>query len=441
MNSEESMRSARLALLIVTGINLLNYVDRYVVAALVQELGEPPPVGLGLSDAQSGWLASGFIIVYLAAAPVFGALADRRSRPHLIGGGVAAWALATGAGALATGFAGLLAARSLVGVGEAAYGTAAPALLADLFPRERRGQVFAFFYAAIPLGAALGFAVGGVVAQHLGWRAALVVVAAPGLCSPPPPRCCAIAARRRDEPDAAAGLPPRAWRTDLAHTRGSSRTPPTLAVLGYAAYTFALGALAFWTPTFLQRVHGLSATAATVDFGITLAVTGVVGTLAGGWIADRLRGRIAHADLWVCAGSMLLACPLVAVAILAEAARLYMPAIAAAELLLFVSTGPVNTAIVEAVEPSVRGRAMGASIVAIHLLGDVPSPPLIGWLAERHSLQTAMLLVPAAVLVSALLWRARDAEPRTTRDPETQIGEIRGYEVHEYDHAARPLAA
>ena len=162
------MRSAWFALLIVTGINLLNYVDRYVVAALVQGLGEAPPAGLGLSDAQSGWLASGFIIVYLAAAPVFGALADRRSRPHLIGGGVAAWALATGAGALATGFAGLLAARSLVGVGEAAYGTAAPALLADLFPRERRGQVFAVFYAAIPLGAAVGFAVGGVVAQHFG---------------------------------------------------------------------------------------------------------------------------------------------------------------------------------------------------------------------------------------------------------------------------------
>ena len=405
------MRSARLALLIVTGINLLNYVDRYVVAALVQGLGEAPPAGLGLSDAQSGWLASGFIIVYLAAAPVFGALADRRSRPHLIGGGVAAWALATGAGALATGFAGLLAARSLVGVGEAAYGTAAPALLADLFPRERRGQVFAFFYAAIPLGAALGFAVGGVVAQHFGWRAALVVVAAPGLLFAAaaallrdPPRGA------RDEADAAAGLPPRARRSDLvAYARLFARPTYSLAVLGYAAYTFALGALAFWTPTFLQRVHGLSATAATVDFGTTLAVTGVVGTLAGGWIADRLRGRIAHADLWVCAGSMVLACPLVAVAILAEAARLYMPAIAAAELLLFVSTGPVNTAIVEAVEPSVRGRAMGASIVAIHLLGDVPSPPLIGWLAERHSLQTAMLLVPAAVLVSALLWIAAAA--------------------------------
>jgi predicted MFS family arabinose efflux permease len=279
-------------------------------------------------------------------------------------------------------------------------------LLADLFPRERRGQVFAVFYAAIPLGAAIGFAVGGVVAQHSGWRAALLVVAAPGLLFAAaaaflrdPPRGA------RDELDAAADAPPRTWRADLVeYARLFARPTYALAVLGYAAYTFALGALAFWTPTFLQRVHGLSATAATVDFGTTLAVTGVVGTLSGGWIADRLRGRIAHADLWVCAVSMLVACPLVAVAILAEASRLYMPAIAAAELLLFISTGPVNTAIVEAVEPSVRGRAMGASIVAIHLLGDVPSPPLIGWLADQHSLQTAMLLVPAAALASGLLW-------------------------------------
>ncbi len=400
------MRSARLALLIVTGINLLNYVDRYVVAALVQSLGEAPPVGLGLSDAQSGWLASGFIIVYLATAPVFGVLADKRSRPHLIGGGVAIWALATGAGAFATGFAGLLAARSLVGVGEAAYGTAAPALLADLFPRARRGQVFAIFYAAIPLGAALGFAVGGVVAQHFGWRSALLVVAAPGLLF------AAAAALLRDPPrgasdGTAAPIPaPRRTRfSELAeYARLFAQPAYSVAVLGYAAYTFALGALAFWTPTFLERVHGLSPSAATVDFGTMLAITGVVGTLSGGWIADRLRGRMAHADLWVCATSMLLACPLVAVAILAEAPRLYMPSIAAAEILLFLSTGPVNTAIVEAVAPHVRARAMAASIVAIHLLGDVPSPPLIGWLAEQYSLRAAMLLVPVAVLVSGVVW-------------------------------------
>lgn len=397
------MRSARLALSILTAINLLNYADRYVVAALVERLGEPAPTGLGLSDAQSGWLASGFIIVYLATSPIFGLLADRHRRPLLIAAGVALWALASAASAFATGFAALLLARSLVGVGEAANGTAAPALLADLFPRDRRGEVFAVFYAAIPLGAALGFAIGGVVVQRLGWRPAFLVVAAPGLL------LAAAAALVRDPPrgtgEPAAPEGPRGTLAELAEYLRLSTCPAyAWAVAGYAAYTFALGALAFWTPAFLQRVHGLSATAATIGFGASLAVTGVLGTLLGGWLADRLRPRLARADMWVCAASMWLACPLVAVVILADAPGLYLPAIAAAQILLFLSTGPVNTAIVEAVAPGVRARAMAASIVAIHLLGDVPSPPLIGWLAEQHSLRAAMLLVPAAVAVAGAAW-------------------------------------
>ena len=410
------MRSARLALLIVTGINLLNYVDRYVVAALVQGLGEAPPAGLGLSDAQSGWLASGFIIVYLVAAPLFGLLADRHSRPLLIGIGVALWALATGAGALAGGFVALLAARSLVGVGEAAYGTAAPALLADLFPRERRAQVFAVFYAAIPLGAALGFAIGGAVAERFGWRSAFLVVAAPGLLF------AAAAALLRDPPRGATEVAAPVEQgsrsltgADLVeYARLFARPSFTLIVLGYAAYTAALGALAFWTPTFLQRAHGMTTSAATVDFGTTLAVTGVLGTFLGGWLADRLRPRLARADMWVCGISALLACPLVVVAILADSPQLIMPAIAGAEVLLFLSTGPVNTAIVDDVDPRVRARAMAASIVAIHLLGDVPSPPLIGWLAEQYSLQSAMLLVPAAVLAAGIAWLIAASLPSTS---------------------------
>lgn len=396
------MRGARWALLIVTGINLLNYVDRYVVAALVPDLSAPPPRGLGLSDTQSGWLASGFIIVYLATAPIFGALADRYSRPRLIAAAVAAWALATAGGALATGFAMLLVARSLVGIGEAAYGSAAPALLADVVTPARRAGAFAVFYAAIPLGAAIGFAAGGVIAEHLGWRSALLIVAAPGVV---------FAAAAAMLPDAPRGVSdevavePRLVASEWRAYAGLF-TRPTFAsvVLGYAAYTCALGALAFWTPTFLERVRGLSPTQATVQFGAMLAVTGVVGTLGGGWLADRLRRRVAAADLWVCAIATLLACPLVALAILADSPAVFFPAIAVSELLLFASSGPVNAAIVADVPPQLRARAMAASIVAIHLLGDVPSPPLVGWLADRYSLQSAMLLVPAAVLVAGVVW-------------------------------------
>ncbi|MEO8604184.1 MAG: MFS transporter [bacterium] len=401
------LKSARLGLIVLTAINLLNYVDRYVVAALVNALTQPAPDGLGLSAAQSGWLASGFIIVYLLTAPLFGSLADRRNRPRLIAVGVAIWALTTAAGAFAGGFASLLAARSLVGVGEAAYGTAAPAMLADLYPRARRGRIFAIFYAAIPLGAAIGFALGGIVEQNFGWRAAFLFAAAPGVglaalawLLADPPRGAGDA---QDEVgnDAPAS---RGIGALLDYARLFTHRPYTLAVLGYAAYTFALGALAFWTPDFLQRVHHLSQTDSTVTFGATLAATGLFGTLAGGWLADRLRSHTPQADMWVCAVSMLLAAPLTLLVVCAEREAIYLPALIGAQILLFVSTGPVNTAIINGVAPHQRAKAMAASIVAIHLFGDVPSPPLVGWIADRSSLREGMLLIAAAVLVSGILW-------------------------------------
>jgi len=400
------LRSARAGLIVLTAINLLNYLDRYVVAALVSTLTAAPPIGLGLSAAQSGWLASGFIIVYLLTAPWFGALADRRSRPRLIAVGVVIWAITTAAGALAGGFATLLAARSLVGVGEAAYGTAAPAMLADLYPLARRGRIYAVFYAAIPLGAAIGFAIGGLAEQTFGWRAAFLVAAAPGVGLAGLAWALADPPRGASDPGsvvaAHAGAAMRtAWRD---YVRLFSQRDYALDVLGYAAYTFALGALAFWAPDFLQQVHHLSKIDSTVTFGATLAITGLIGTLLGGWLADHVRARRTRADVWVCALSMLLAFPFVLLVIRADAAAVYMPALIVAELLLFVSTGPINAAIINSVAVDERAKAMAASIVAIHVLGDVPSPPLVGWIADRSSLRDAMLLIAVAVLVSGLLW-------------------------------------
>src|SRR5262245_22774861 len=172
-------RTAGRALAILTAINLLNYVDRYVVAALVESLKEPG--GLGLNDAQIGLLPSAFLVVYMIASPVFGALGDRRARPRLIAIGVFVWSLATVLGGFAVSFATLIAARAMVGIGEAAYGTIAPSMLADHYPRERRGRVLAIFSAAIPIGAALGFVIGGLVDKAAGWRWTFFIAGAPGM--------------------------------------------------------------------------------------------------------------------------------------------------------------------------------------------------------------------------------------------------------------------
>src|SRR5450759_620464 len=178
MSEPSSGRAARTALAVLTLVNLFNYLDRYVVASLVESLKKAP---LSLSDTQLGSLMTGFLLVYMLTSPIFGTLGDRRGRPRLLALGVGIWSVATALGGLARSFAGLFAARSAVGVGEAAYGTIAPALLADQFPREKRGRVFAVFFAAIPIGSAAGYVLGGLMDQRFGWRAAFYVAGLPGL--------------------------------------------------------------------------------------------------------------------------------------------------------------------------------------------------------------------------------------------------------------------
>src|SRR6185312_12681395 len=167
-----------LALSVLTLINLLNYLDRYVVSGIVPDLKAPP---LGLSDSQIGLLTTAFMIVYMATAPIFGALGDRGSRTRPIALGVFIWSIATILSGFAANYAHLLAGRALVGIGEAAYVAISPALLSDCFARSQRGRVLSVFNMAIPVGAALGYIVGGLMSHHFGWRDAFFVAGAPGI--------------------------------------------------------------------------------------------------------------------------------------------------------------------------------------------------------------------------------------------------------------------
>jgi MFS family permease len=402
----DPVRVARWGLFVLTLVNLFNYLDRFVVASLVESLKRSE---LHLSDAQLGWLATGFILVYMLTSPIFGTLGDRGKRPRLIAAGVAIWSLATALGGFATSFLTLFIARSTVGVGEAAYGTVSPALLADYFPVERRGRVFAVFSAAIPIGSAAGYVLGGLVDHAFGWRAAFFVAGLPGLL------LAYMTSRLFDPPRGAqdGGAAPAAphshgvaiGRQALAAYASLLRnTPYMLTVLGYAAYTFALGALAFWTPAFLERERGLARTDATVQFGAIVVLTGFVGTFFGGWLGDRLLPRLRESYLWVSGISTLAAVPFAWIAFTARDRWIYTAAIVIAEILVFVSTGPINSALINMVEPGRRATAVALSILAIHLLGDVPSPPLIGYVSDLSSLGRAMLILPVAFGVSGLIW-------------------------------------
>ncbi len=403
------MRAASFGLAVLSIINLFSYLDRYVVSALIESLKH---ANLGLSDANLGSLASAFLVVYTLTAPVFGALGDRFSRPRLIALGVACWSFATALSGLAVGYLSLLASRASVGVGEAAYVTIAPSLLSDYFPARQRGRVMAIFFCAIPVGSALGFVVGGLVDKHYGWRAAFFVAGIPGLL------LAALCLLLRDPPrglqdsrtpPAAAPAPKSSPATLRQETWATYRRLVrnklyVLTVLGYAAYTFAMGGLAVWMPAFLERARGIPRDKATVSFGAVVVITGFVGTFVGGWLGDYCAKYSRQAHLWLSAIATLVAVPFVWFALTTESHSVYLGCLVSAMLCLFLSTGPINAVIVNIVPAAERATAIALEVFAIHLLGDALSPPLIGALSDRFSLAQAVKIMPIAVLIGGCIW-------------------------------------
>ncbi len=414
---DDPPRAAWAALIVLTLINLFNYIDRFVVPAVQESIKHSP---LQLSDVQIGFLATAFLWVYMLTAPVFGFYGSRSWRLRLVAAGIALWSLATAAAGLAQSYGSLVGARATVGIGEAAYSAIAPAVLADYFPARLRGRVFGIFYAAIPIGAALGFLIGGYVDHRAGWRAAFFVVGLPGLVvaaltlilrNPAPG--AHDSRKMTGGPHAPAQVDVHGLGSYLSLTRNREYI---LTVLGYAAYTFAFGGISIWMVTFLIRVRSLDAVTANKWLGLIVVVTGFVGTFLGGVIGDALERRIRHGYLWLSAISMLVATPLVYVALTAPSPSVYWAALAIADFLLFLSTSPINAVIVADVAPMARAAAMAASILAIHALGDGISPTIIGWVSDRATLARAVLIIPVAVLVSAAIWtwaavRNPDATP------------------------------
>jgi MFS family permease len=172
------------ALALLLTINMFNYIDRQVLSATLPKIRLDPSM-LRPDDAWAqtklGALTTAFMVAYMLFSPLFGHLGDRWSRWSIVGGAVIAWSLATGGSGLATGYVMLLVTRCLVGIGEAAYGPVAPAMLSDLYPVDHRGRVLAWFYMAIPVGSALGFVIGAQVAEIAGWRWAFLIVVLPGV--------------------------------------------------------------------------------------------------------------------------------------------------------------------------------------------------------------------------------------------------------------------
>jgi len=391
-----SLSGATLAVVILTMMNLMNYVDRWV-PSVVKDLFK---ADLKLTDAQTSVPLGGFIIVYMLTSPIFGALADRWPRKVLIAAGVALWSLATGAAALAVGFWTFLLARALVGVGEAAYATLSPALLSDFYPPNRRNRILTIFYVGIPLGTALGFVLGGALGERFGWRAAFLLCGLPGLALAAMALAIRDPGRGRFDSDAAQA-PPR-WRQAIPTLLRNREF--ALAVAGYAAVTFASGALADWFPVFLQRHHGISVKLSGRYVGLSVVVGGLGGTLAGGLLGDALKRWTRQPYLALSGWSMALATLFGLLALRLTDPTLVIVMLFIAQFFLWFYNGPINAIIANSVPSALRARAFAFSILLIHLFGDAISPSIVGAASDRLGLPQAIQLVPLAMGVGALVW-------------------------------------
>src|SRR5579885_1830390 len=300
---------ARRTLILLLVVGLFDYIDRYVLAAVVpliradffasghqhSDFVQTLINGLGHflghdpENSAIALLSLAFMVSYAVFSTIFGRFKSKRWL--ILALGVAVWSLASGASGLALTFEMLLITRCFVGIGEAAYGPLAPAVISDMYPVSRRGSVMSWFYMAIPVGSAIGFAFGGLVASTLGfgWRTAFYMLVPPGLL------LALICLFMKD---------PRVGHADgiaADHSHKSSfkdylialKTPSYLLdSLGQAAMTFAIGGAAFWAPSYIHEYRGVADLGfVNMMFGGITILAGLTGTLAGGLAGDKLRAR------------------------------------------------------------------------------------------------------------------------------------------------------
>lgn len=381
-------------LLFLTAINLLNYFDRYLLAALLPSVQQE----LGLSHTAGGALLSAFVVGYFIFSPIFGYLGDRLRRPLLMGVGVALWSLATAGTAGVATFAALIFTRMLVGVGEASFATIAPGFIKDRVDSpEHLNRALSVFFTAIPVGAALAYALSGALISYIPWRSIFLLAGLPGLVMAL--MLLRLRERRRDSIEQSSTLSPGLRRIVAQPTL-------RLAIGGYALQAFALNGIAAWITT-LGEQRGFGYEQTNMVFGIILVLTGLIGTLVGGRLStrylERSPNKIRTLFLFT-AYSAALGIPFLAACFAVTNATLFFASCAVAELVIFAGTAPLNALIVLAAPPGLTTLTQGVTIATINLVGALLAPLLIGAAADLISLPAGLQLATVSLTGAVLLW-------------------------------------
>ncbi|EFN51305.1 hypothetical protein CHLNCDRAFT_8328, partial [Chlorella variabilis] len=394
---------------------LFIYLDRGMIASNgvngAAATPEHPASGIqgdfGLSLFQDGLLPAAFMVGLLASSPVFAEASKHRNGFRLIGTGLAVWTAAAAGCGLAPGFASLLLCRMAVGVGEASFVALAAPFIDDNAPPTQKALWLGTFYCCIPTGYALGYIYGGLVGGSLGWRAAFLLEAAAMLpfvvfCLRAPPISlrgggngagASVSHPHRDDDGSGEGAARPAGL--LARLRGpvaavgqdlrllASHPIYLWNVGGMTVYTAVLGTFAFYGPKAGREMFDIQPERADLTFGAITVLTGTLGTLAGGTLLDAVGSSMRNALLLCTLGITLGGALSVAAFWAAGSFPLFSFVFALAQMAMFTSSAPSNAVSMWCVPTALRPFAVSMSVVAIHVLGDVPSPPLLGALQGR----------------------------------------------------------
>jgi len=401
LNRQGVARAGMVALGLLTCLNLLNYLDRYILP------GAQPLIQaeFGVSDERMGALTTALFVTYMLTAPCTGWLGDRFRRKPLIVAGAVLWSVATLFTFWVHDYWSLYFRHALVGVGEATFGIFAPAVLSDFFPARERNRILSIFYLAIPVGAALGYLVGGQLGARYGWRIPFFVGAVPGLLIAAAYAIFATEPRRGGADAVAQPRERPSTREMLRNFWGLFRNPGYLcATLGMAMMVFTLGGISTWMPTFLNRFAGMSVGKAGTILGAITVVDGLAGTALGGWLAQRWLRSNHRALYLLSAWSMILTLPLATMVFFGPPAW-SIPALIGAQFFLFLNTGPLNAAICNSVGSAVRSSAIALNLFLIHFLGDTFSPQIIGHISgmAHSNLRIGLGMTLVTLVVSGVL--------------------------------------
>lgn len=395
-------------LLFLTLVNLLNFFDRYIVHSVEPLLRQE----FNLLNSESGALGAAFVLGYFLFSPLFGYFGDRKDRRILMGLGLFVWSISTALTGFAVGFKSFIAARALVGIGEASFGAIVPGYLKGrINDTIKLNNALSIFYIAIPCGSALGFIAGGEIAETWGWRTVFLLAAIPGVILSLgffklQPEKKTSAEQRGSQQGVISGVKSICARPDLC-----------LTILGYVLNTFALNGVAMFVVRHGTSL-GIDESTAAAYFGGVLALTGFVGSLGGGYLASLCASRMTHQIyglLLFVSMSTLLGTPFLGAAFLAPSWPLFLFFCFIAQLALFAGVAPLNSVIVERAPRGLEALTQGVTIFMIQLFGSALGPVVIGWVADRlqggicagspeKALAYGLQVATCAMLTSGVLW-------------------------------------